>query len=59
MPYTIKKSSNKYKVCKKTGKKCFGTHSTKKKAVAQIGAIESSENDSQNESYLDSNIGFY
>jgi len=55
MPYTIKKSSNKYKVCKKTGKKCFGTHSSKKKAVAQIGAIESSENQ-QNESYLDFNM---
>ena len=55
MPYTIKKSGNKYKVCKKTGSKCFGTHNSKKKAVAQIGAIESSENQ-QNESYLDFNM---
>jgi hypothetical protein len=56
MPYTIKKSGNKYKVCKKAGNKCFGTHDTKKKAVAQIGAISSSENESQTESYLDFNM---
>lgn len=56
MPYTLKKSGKKFKVCKKTGNKCFGTHETKKKAVAQIGAIESSEKrKSKNESYLDFN----
>lgn len=56
MPYTIKKSGNKYKVCKKIGNKCFGTHKTKKEAIAQIGAIESNEKRTKNESYLDFNM---
>lgn len=45
MPYTIKKKKQGYKVCKKTGKKCFSKKPLpKKRAVAQMGAIMSNEN---------------
>jgi hypothetical protein len=45
MPYTIKKKKQGYKVCKKKGGKCFSKKPlTKKRAVAQMGAIMSNEN---------------
>lgn len=46
MPYKIKKSGSGFKVCKKTGKKCFSKKSlSKKKARAQMYAIQlNSEN---------------
>lgn len=39
----IKKSGSNYKVTDSTGKKVLGTHSTKKKALDQIAAIEASK----------------
>lgn len=43
MPYTIKKQGDKYCVYKTTGGSSLGCHPTRKKAAAQIAAIEASE----------------
>lgn len=39
----IKKRGSKYAVTDKSGKKTLGTHSSKKKALAQLRAIEISK----------------
>jgi hypothetical protein len=53
MPYTIKKVKGGYKACKKKGGKCFSKKpfKTRKEASKQIGAISSSEKETQNESF--------
>jgi len=53
MPYTVKKTGSGYKACKKKSKKCFSKKpfKTKKQAVAQIGAIKSSEKSISKESF--------
>lgn len=54
MPYTVKKVKGGYKACKKNSTKCFSKKplKSKKKAAAQIGAIESSEKkQTKNESF--------
>ena len=44
MPYKIKKSGKGYKVCKKTGSKCFSKKPlSKEKAKAQMRAIYANE----------------
>jgi hypothetical protein len=43
MPYSIIKNDNKYELYLKKGNKLLGTHTTKKKAQAQIKAIEISK----------------
>jgi hypothetical protein len=60
MPYTVKKSKSGYKACKKKNGKCFSKKpfKTKKEAVSQIGAIESSEKGISKESF-DSLINKY
>ena len=59
MPYKIKKSGTGFKVCKKTGKKCFSKKPMpKKRAKAQLAAIQIHSKESTNyferliESYL-------
>lgn len=49
MPYKIKKSGRGYKVCKKSGSKCFSKKPlSKKKAVAQRAAIAINTHESVN-----------
>lgn len=44
MPYKIKKEKKGFKVCKKTGNKCFSKkHLTKEKAKKQLAAIKINE----------------
>jgi len=43
MPYSIKKSNDKYKVVKKEGGKVMGTHDTRQKAEKQVRALYAEE----------------
>jgi hypothetical protein len=49
MPYKIKKTGSGYKVCKKTGSKCFSKKPlSKKRAKAQMAAIQINARESYN-----------
>jgi hypothetical protein len=57
MPYKIKKKAGGFKVCKKTGGKCFSKKAmTKKKANAQLAAIQINTRESVNyfETFIES-----
>lgn len=53
MPYKLKKFGKGYKVCKKTGSKCFSKKPLpKKRAIAQMAAIRINEDSNLFESLI-------